>query len=293
MNALVTGAAGGLGHYIARALAAEGVNQVLSDIPGAPLDALAEELRARGVRVEAETADLADRPQAEALVGRAEETLGPIDILVNNAGLEFGGPFLENSVDELERIVDVNLLAVMLLTREALPGMLQRGRGHVVNLASLAGKTAPPNLASYVATKHAVVGLTHSLRAEHSGSQVGFSAICPAFVGRVGMYGRIEDQLPDPPPLLKPVPPEVVGDAVVRAIRDDRAEIIVGSRALRPLAVLYHASPKLFAKLSDNRRSREFAEAFAEAREHAEAAEAASAPKVADASKAAAAPERS
>ncbi|HYU60853.1 MAG TPA: SDR family NAD(P)-dependent oxidoreductase [Solirubrobacterales bacterium] len=267
MNALVTGAAGGLGHYIARALAAEGVNLVLSDIPGAPLDDLVEELRARGVRVEAETADLADRPEAEALIGRAEAALGPIDVLVNNAGLEFGGPFLDNSVDELERIVDVNLLAVMLLTREALPGMFERRRGHVVNVASAAGKLASPQLASYAATKHAVVGFTHSLRAEHRGSPIGFSAICPIFVSRVGMYGRLEDQVPDPPPMFKPVPPEDVGAAVVRAIREDRAEIIVGGRILRPLALLYHAAPKLFARISDNRRQREFADAFARARE--------------------------
>jgi short-subunit dehydrogenase len=266
-SALVTGASGGLGQYIARALAAEGVNLVLSDIPGAPLEDLLAELRARGVRVEAETADLSDRPQTEALVGRAEDALGPLDILVNNAGLEFGGPFLENSVDELERITAVNLLAVMLLTHAALPGMLERGRGHVVNIASLAGKTAPPKLASYAATKHAVVGLTHSLRAEHIGSPVGFSAICPAFVGRVGMYGRIEDQVPDPPGFLGPVPPERVGEAVVRAIREDRAELIVGSRALRPLAGFYTLAPKVFAKLSDNRRAREFAEAFGRARE--------------------------
>ena len=266
-SALVTGASGGLGQYIARALAAEGVDLVLSDIPGAPLEDLLAELRDRGVRVEAETADLSDRPQTEALVGRAEDALGPLDILVNNAGLEFGGPFLENSVDELERITAVNLLAVMLLTHAALPGMLERGRGHVVNIASLAGKTAPPKLASYAATKHAVVGLTHSLRAEHIGSPVGFSAICPAFVGRVGMYGRIEDQVPDPPGFLGPVPPERVGEAVVRAIREDRAELIVGSRALRPLAGFYTLAPKIFARLSDNRRAREFAEAFGRARE--------------------------
>jgi short-subunit dehydrogenase len=266
-SALVTGAAGGLGQYIARALAAEGVNLVLSDIPGAPLEDLMTELRARGVRVEAETADLSDRPQTEALVGRAEETLGPLDILVNNAGLEFGGPFLENSVDELERITAVNLLAVMLLTHAALPGMLERGHGHVVNIASLAGKTAPQQLASYAATKHAVVGLTHSLRAEHIDSPLGFSAICPAFVGRVGMYGRLEDQVPDPPGFLGPVPPERVGEAVVRAIREDRAELIVGSRVLRPLVGLYALAPKVFARLSDNRRAREFAEAFGRARE--------------------------
>ena len=265
-NALLTGAAGGLGHYIARALAAEGTNLVLSDIPGAPLEPLADELRARGVRVELDTADLADRPEAEALVGRAEQSLGPIDVLVNNAGLEFGGPFLDNSVDELERIVDVNLLAVMLLTREALPGMLERGRGHIVNIASAAGKIASPNLASYSGTKHGVVGFTHALRGEHREARVGFSAICPIFVGRVGMYGRLEDQVPDPPPMFKPVPPENVGAAVVRSIKEDRAEVIVGGRALRPLSLLYHAAPKLFTRVSANRRQREFAEALAAAR---------------------------
>ena len=265
-NALVTGAAGGLGHYIARALAAEGTNLVLSDIPGAPLEPLVDELRARGVRVEVETADLADRPEAEALVGRAEQSLDPLDVLVNNAGLEFGGPFLDNSVDELGRIVDVNLLAVMLLTREALPGMLERGRGHIVNIASAAGKIASPNLASYSGTKHGVVGFTHALRGEHREARVGFSAICPIFVGRVGMYGRLEDQVPDPPPMFKPVPPEDVGAAVVRSIKEDRAEVIVGGRALRPLSLLYHAAPKLFTRVSANRRQREFAEAFAAAR---------------------------
>lgn len=265
-NALVTGAAGGLGHYIARALAAEGVNLVLSDLPGAPLDALSDEARARGVRVETEAADLAQRSEAEDLVGRAENALGPIDVLVNNAGLEFGGAFLDNTVDELERIVDVNLLAVMLLTHQALPGMLQRGRGHIVNLASLAGKIAAPQLSSYAGTKHAVVGFTHSLRGEHASSPVGFSAICPAFVGRVGMYGRLEDEVPDPPSIFGPVPPEDVGAAVVKAIREDRAELFVGHRALRPISLVYHAAPKLFAKLSDSRRSREYSEAFAAVR---------------------------
>ncbi len=233
-NALVTGAAGGLGHAIARALAAERVNLVLSDLPDTPfLDALADELRARGVRAETVTADLTQRTDTETLVAEAEEALGPLDIVVNNAGLEFGGPFEGNSIDEIEAIVDVNLKALMVLTRQALPGMLARRRGHVVNIASLAGKTTPPSLATYVATKHGVVGFTHSLRAEHHGGPVSFSAICPAFVGREGMYGRLEADLPDPPWYLKPFPPERVGEAVVSAIRDDRAEVIVNERPLK------------------------------------------------------------
>ena len=105
---------------------------------------------------------------------------GPLDILVNNAGVEFGGSFVSPTEPELETIVQVNLWRVMDLTRIVLPGMLERGRGHVVNIASLAGKMPAPCLASYSATKHGVVGFTHALRAENGDEPVGFSAICPA-----------------------------------------------------------------------------------------------------------------
>jgi len=260
-NALLTGAAGGLGHAIARALAADGVNLVLSDLSGTPfLDELADELRARGVRAEAVTADLTQREDSESLVAKAEEALGPIDILVNNAGLEFGGRFETNSIDEIEAITDVNLKALMVLTRQALPGMLSRRRGHVVNIASLAGKTTPPSLATYVATKHGVVGFTHSLRAEHGSEPVSFSAICPAFVGREGMYGRLEADLPDPPWYLKPFPPERVGEAVVSAIRDDRAEVVVNERSLKPLIALSSLAPGLMARLANTPWARRFSE---------------------------------
>jgi short-subunit dehydrogenase len=270
-NALVTGAAGGLGHAISRALAAEGVNLVLSDLPGTPfLDDLVEELRARGIRAEAVTADLTQRSDTEALVSRAEGALGPIDILVNNAGLEFGGPFLSNSLDEVEAIADVNLKALMVLTRQALPGMLARRRGHVVNIASLAGKTTPPSLATYVATKHGVVGFTHSLRAEHGQEPVSFSAICPAFVGREGMYGRLEAYLPDPPWYLKPFPPERVGEAVVSAIRDDRAEVVVNDRSLKWLIGLSSLAPGLMARLANTPWARRFSEEAEAARAKAE-----------------------
>ena len=191
-NALVTGAGGGLGAYIARALADQGVNLALTDLPEASVDGLSAELRTRGVQVEHAPADLADRDERRRLAAWAEDALGPIDVLVNNAGVEFGGPFLDNQGDALELTVGVNLLAVMDLTRLLLPGMLERGRGHVVSMASLAGKLPPPQLASYAATKHGVVGFMASLRAEFADEPVGFSAICPGFVGRVGMFGRIE-----------------------------------------------------------------------------------------------------
>ena len=96
-NALVTGSGGGLGGYIATALAAEGVNLALTDLPGVTLDELAAELRGRGVEVQCEPGDLADAAERRRLAAWATETLGPLDILVNNAGLEFGGSFLRTT----------------------------------------------------------------------------------------------------------------------------------------------------------------------------------------------------
>lgn len=265
-NALVTGAGGGLGGYIARALAAEGVNLALTDLPEAPVNGLAAELRGRGVRVEHLPADLADRDQRRRLATGAEETLGPLDILVNNAGLEFGGPFVGTTESELEAIVTVNLLAVMDLTRLVLPGMQERQRGHVVNIASLAGKAPAPYLASYSATKHGVVGFTHCLRAEHGSEPVGFSVICPVFISRVGMYGRIENQVGAGSNPIGTLPPERVGEAAVRAIRRNPAELILSGPGVRPVVWLYALFPGTASKLARSRRSLEFAERFARAR---------------------------
>src|SRR5918996_1580138 len=238
-NALLTGAAGGLGHYIAGALAREGVNLALCDLPEASVDDLVAQLRPRGVAVESVPADLTDTAGLEMLVRHSEEAIGPLDILVNNAGLEFGGGFGHQTREELEAIVSVNLLAVMELTRAVLPGMLERRRGHVVNLASMAGKGAFPYLASYCATKHGAVGFTHAMRGEYADEPVSFSAICPIFISRVGMYGRFEDAAPSPPAVMAPKPPEAVGEAVGKAIRDDRAEVLVSGPA-RPAVIAIH-----------------------------------------------------
>jgi short-subunit dehydrogenase len=237
------------------------VNLVLSDLPDADLEPLAEELRARGARVELVAADLSDGEQRGDLFARAEEALGQIDILVNNAGVEFASPFTEATTDQIDLITGVNLAAVMELTRQA------RRRGHIVNLASMAGKTAAPFLATYAGTKHGVVGFSHSLRTEIGSEPVGVSAICPTFISRVGMYGRLEDEMPEPPPELQTMPPEAVGEAVVKAVRDNRAEVIVAKGPTRPLIVLYALAPQLTARLV-RRRSRvlNFARDFAEVR---------------------------
>jgi short-subunit dehydrogenase len=264
-NALLTGAAGGLGHYIASALAAEGVNLALCDLPSASVDDLLQDLRQRGATAESLPADLTDTAGLEALVRRSEEAIGALDILVNNAGIEFAGGFGHQTREELETIAAVNLVAVMELTRVAVPGMLERGRGQIVNVASIAGRVAFPYLASYCATKHGVVGFTHALRTEYPGSGVGFSAICPIFISRVGMYGRIEADAPDAPGPLRPLPPEAVGEAVVTAVRHDRAEVLVSRRPKWVLPALSAVSPRAASWLLNRRRYREFADGYARA----------------------------
>ena len=265
--ALITGAGGGLGAYIARALADQGVNLALTDIPEAPADGLTAELRTRGVEVKHAPADLTDRDERRGLVSWVEDALGPIDILVNNAGVEFGGPFLESDAAALELTVAVNLLATMDLTRMVVPGMLDRGQGHVVNLASLAGKAPAPQLTSYAASKHGVVGFTSSLRAELGDAPVGFSAICPGLVNRAGMFGRLEPYIEgDAGPPMGTVAPEQVGAAVVRAIRDNVGEILVSRRPIKPIILLNGVAPGMAARVARLRPMREFMERIARAR---------------------------
>lgn len=266
-RALVTGAAGGLGGYITRALAREGVQLALSDLPAADLEPILAEAHRAGVQAHAVPADLAQPAERERLVREAEQAIGPLDILVNSAGLEFGGAFTKTTREEIEAIVTVNLTAVMDLTRMVVPGMLERRRGHVVNLASLAGKVPAYFLASYAATKHGVVGFTHALRAEYADEPVSFSAICPGYVAEVGMYARAEREMDlEPPPGLRPVAPQRVAEAVLVAVHQDRAEMIVNRGPIRPLAVLYWLSPKTAVRLLASRRMREFAEDYARAR---------------------------
>jgi short-subunit dehydrogenase len=265
-NALVTGAGGGLGRHIARSLAAVGVNLAVTDLPGVDLEPLRGELRVHGARCEAVPADLTDLAGLGGLREAAEEAVGPIDLLVNNAGIGVARPVEAHPDGELERIVTVNLLAAMELTRLSLPGMLERRRGHVVNVASLAGRAAIPYFSAYCATKFGLVGFTLSLRAEHHGGPVGFSVICPGFVGSVGLLARFKEKgAAQRVPILGEMPPERVGEAVVRAVRRDIPEVIVNRRPMRPLAVLAAASPRMMERLANMRGLRRFADELAEA----------------------------
>jgi short-subunit dehydrogenase len=165
---------------------------------------------------------------------------------------------------QIDLIKKVNLLAPMELTRIALPGMLERGRGHIVNMASIAGKAPLAYFHTYNATKHGLVGFSHAIRHELTETPVSATVICPAFIAREGMYGRVEEQV-EPENPLGASPPEKVGEAVVRAVRDDPAEILISERPLRPLVALAAVAPKAAIWINEKMGTRQAAEEMGKA----------------------------
>jgi short-subunit dehydrogenase len=247
---LVTGASGGLGTHIARRLAREGMDVAVSGRREDALERVAGELRELGVRAAAVPADLGDLNGLDALIEGVESRLGPIDVLVNNAGVESVGAFTSYTRAELTAMVDVNLTAPLLLTHRLAPGMLERGRGHVVFIASLAGKVGPAYNEPYAATKAGLIGLTQSLRAEYLHEPVGFSVVCPGFVAGDGMYARMAADGHSSNRLLGETSTEKIAEAVVRAIREDRAEIVESGAPVRPMLALAQLAPGLVERIA-------------------------------------------
>jgi short-subunit dehydrogenase len=248
-TALVTGSSGGIGRQIARRLAGEGMNVVVN---GRREDALAEaveELRGLGVKAEAVPADLNDLGQVDPLVERSEAALGPIDLLVNNAGVETVGSFTAYSREQLTAMVDVNLTAPLLLTHRVVPGMLERGRGHVVFISSLAGKVGPAYNEPYAATKAGLIGLTQSLRAEYLKAPIGFSVVCPGFVAGDGMYQRMVEEGVKSNRMLGETTLDKIANGVVDAVRKDRPEVVESGSPIRPLLALGQLAPRSVERL--------------------------------------------
>jgi short-subunit dehydrogenase len=251
--ALITGASRGIGRHIAMALGRRGMDLVLAARSQDGLDAVAAQVRtATGVIVWTLTVDLGDREQAAGLAARAEAAAGHIDILVNNAGLESAIRPDEASLEELGTMTDVNLLAPMVLTRTVLPGMIERGRGHVVNVASMSGLLAMAYQESYNATKFGLVGYTRALRlsAQDQAWGVSASVICPGFMSGEGMYAdQMRDYGVTAPKTVGSLPVELVGDAVVKAVEKDLPDVLLMPGVPRAIGVAAIALPRLFERL--------------------------------------------
>ena len=179
--ALITGANRGIGLAIAHRLGALGASLSISARDRNRLEAVARELQS-STKVAAIPADLTRTDEVAALVSKTEQALGPIDILVNNAGVGTFSPIQDASQSDWDTMLDTNLKAVFLLMKAVAPGMIRRRSGHIVNIASLAGKNAIPGGAIYCASKWGLLGLTRSAAEDLRAHGIRVSAICPGSV---------------------------------------------------------------------------------------------------------------
>ncbi|MGW6620859.1 SDR family oxidoreductase [Nocardia sp. NPDC055002] len=174
---VVTGGARGIGRAVASELAGAGAVVALGDIDASTVANTGTEIGASMAR----HLDVTDPASFASFLAEVEKTCGPVDVLINNAGIMPVGRFTEESDEITRRILDINVYGVLLGTKLALPPMLTRGRGHIVNMASMAGENPTPGMATYCASKQAVLSFTETMRLEHRGTGVRFSAVLPTF----------------------------------------------------------------------------------------------------------------
>jgi len=235
--ALVTGAGSGIGAAIAACFARAGAFVHVSDLDEAAAEATAGSLRAAGHRVEALRLDVADEAACLAAARRVEERSGRCDVLVNNAGVGHVGTVLTTGTDDLDRLWKVNVLGPRHLSRAVLPGMLERRRGSVIHIASIAGLMGMEARFAYTLTKHAVVGMTRSMAMDLGTTGVRVNCICPGRV-RTPFVDAMLRQYADPAEYLRQLesphamkrmaaPPEIASAALFLA--SDAASFVTGS----------------------------------------------------------------
>ena len=247
---LVTGASRGIGEAIARGCASAGAAVALVARSQGPLQELAADLGGTW-----HVADLADPDSVHGLLGQVEADGGPVDVLVNNAGIELADAFVDMSAAGLEQIYRVNLLTPVELCRQALPGMLERARGHIVNVSSLSGVAPFPGLAAYSSTKSGLTQFTAGLRADLKGSPIGTTVV---ELGPIptDMLSRVDGYRPTAASfqrfyrlqILIETPTEQVAHAVVEAIAKDRRHVRLPRRAA--ITALLAEAPRRFVEMA-------------------------------------------
>jgi NADP-dependent 3-hydroxy acid dehydrogenase YdfG len=220
--AAITGGGRGIGRATAEAFVREGIKVAIGDIDMATARRTADELGHGTIALEC---DVTDRASFQSFLDSVEAELGPVDILVNNAGIMPLGAFVEEDDATAHRQININVHGVLYGMKLALPGMQARGRGHVVNLASMAGKVGLPGGATYCATKHAVVGVSEAVRHELRGTGVEISIVMPGLVSTELTSGLGETRG------IKVVTAQDVADAIVNALKFPHFDVFVPKSA--------------------------------------------------------------
>jgi uncharacterized protein len=239
---LVTGATSGIGWETALAFRAEGAKVAGTGRDAARLGALRKEVPL------AIQLDVTDEAAVDAVPDEVERALGPVDVLINNAGIGLFRSFQETSLDDVRRVMEVNLFGAIRMTRAILPGMIERGRGLVVNVASVAAQRGYPNHTAYCASKHALMGWSRSLHKDLRSTGVGVTVVCPPavrtpFFENAGYMTFDEDH-----PGLVPMKPDAVAEGIVEAAAARRRESVLSPRA-RILWALDAFAPNLVDRL--------------------------------------------
>ncbi len=225
-SGLVTGAAGGIGRAAALALAADGAAVVVSDLAHRAEEGheTVEMIEARGGQARFVACDVTDESQQVALVDATVASFGGLDFAVNNAGIEHQSALHETSLADFERVLRVNVVGVWLGMKHQIPAMRARGSGSIVSVSSLAGFVSPPNLGAYVASKHAVLGLTKNAAVENAAFGIRANAVCPATIRTPLMDALSPDQLEQwvsRMAIRRPGEPAEVGQVIAWLCSDD------------------------------------------------------------------------
>jgi len=234
---LITGATGGIGAAIVRAFHERGAELVLTGRRTEILDDLIADVGGKAI-----AADLADAESVAQLMTEA----GGIDVLVANAALPGDGALDTFTETEIDRSLDVNLRAPIVLSQWAAEQMVPRGRGHIVLIGSLAGRAASPRMSMYNASKFGLRGFALAYREELRGTGVGVSLIAPGFVDEAGMFADSGNELP---PGMRAVSPDDVAKAVLRSIDKDLGEVSVAPPELKAMSMLAVAAPRVSAAM--------------------------------------------
>ena len=234
-SAIVTGGASGIGRAVSEALAASGAIVTIADLDGPGAEVVAEGIRARGGRAHGTPLDVRDAAAVAKLVADTTAEHGRLDYLFNNAGIAIMGEERDVTLDDWNRVLDVNLHGVVHGVRAAYPIMVKQGSGHIVNTASVAGLVPWALEASYTASKYAVVGLSHALRAEAASLGVKISVVCPGFIDTPILRTSPIRGGGDRASLLSliptPMPPERCARVILDGVARNRSTIVVTAHA--------------------------------------------------------------